>query len=101
MINDQKTVPTVAVFVVDAISQRKTGQELRLPTNMASKLAASAVAVSVFKHQLADGGGNEYDYRFNYEGRLLNPDETLEQAAVKPGSTLHLSYIPTSAGFEQ
>lgn len=91
-----KEVPRIQVRVVDGVSQRKTTQDFRLPADMPSKLAAAAVA-RVFKHQLSNGAGQDYDYRFSYEGRYLDPRHTLAEAGVKPRSTLILTYTPTAA----
>lgn len=91
----------IQVSVIDSISQRKTakGKPLKLPQDVPSGRLASEVAVGIFGHGIADGVGHIYDYRFrNEEQQLLNPDQTLEQAEVRPNSKLYLSFVPTSAG---
>jgi hypothetical protein len=91
-----KEVPRISVLVFDGVSQRKTTQELRLPAEWRAKLAAAAVARK-FEHPLSNGAGQDYDYRLSCNGQYLDPERTLAEAGLKPGSTLILTYNPTAA----
>ena len=95
MTSEKDSVERIPVHVKDGINQRILS--LKLPRLLKCKLVAQTVATQFFGHGLASDDGAEYDYRFIYEGKLLNPDETLSEVGVAAGSTLLLTYNPSAA----
>lgn len=91
--------PRIPITVIDSITQRSTAQSkpLHLPTDIESAVVAAATA-RVFGHVNVDNNGHPYNYRFRKENKkMINPNETLAQAKVKPASTLYLTYEPQAA----